>query len=342
MKVAVIGTGRIAAEHLAFLSSQPRITLDSVCDLSPTVASFTADKYGAVTAATSIEAALDRHPDVVHICTPARSHEAIIRLALEANAHVICEKPVALSVATYDELAALAQSRGLVLTEDHNYRFNSPFTQLQSTVQSGQLGNVRDVAVTMVLPLKGGRYLDDRLPSPSHSLPAGLLHEFISHLCYLGLALVPPHRAVSSRWQQLNESPSPNDLSAWIDCGEATLRLRFVDGWPGRIAVTVLGTEGQSECELLRPHVQSDVMRRSGSLFSPPESLLRGGLGSARSAVGTVRDKFLNRTAYSGLATFLGETYAAIQDKTPVPVTDADIRGTLRLINDLVVGKANK
>jgi predicted dehydrogenase len=339
LRSAVIGTGRIASEHLEFLSGHPDVELAGVCDLSRAMASFTAHRYGAVMSTSSTEDLLRTRPDVVHICTPAGSHEDLIRAALLADAHVVCEKPIALSSDRFRALAELADTRGLTLTEDHNYRFNRPVLRLEEFLRGGLLGELRDVAVTMALPLADGRYASRALRSASHDLPAGVLHEFISHLCYLGLLFAGPHTAVqSATWARVNGCESYNDLAATVNCAEAVLRLRFMDAWPGRLEITVTGTTGQASCDLIRPHVRFDQLRRSGQQLSPIESLAHSGLAMLGAAAGTFRDKLLQRTAYEGLATFLRRTYDSLRSGTATPVTIPDQLRTLDLIDDLLHG----
>lgn len=343
VRAAVVGTGRIAEEHLRFLASHPSVVLDSVCDTSPTLAGFAGQRFGALAALTSLEAVLARRPDVLHICTPAHTHEEIIRRALDSNVNVICEKPVALSLSEFEKLAAVATAKRLFVTEDHNYRFNPPFVALAASVRRGEIGVVRDISVEMTLPLAGGRYRDNALPSASHDLPGGVLHEFISHMAYLALAVDPQEdvcSAAESRWLALGDSLSYNDLVATVTRGEQMIRLRFVDGWPGQIRITASGVQGRIQCELLRPMVVSETMTARGPLLSPVEGLIRNGARSAIAGVGVLRDKVLNRTAYSGLSIFLDTTYQAFRSQHSLPVSEFDIKKTLHLIELVLEGRA--
>ncbi len=61
--------------------------------------------------------------DLVSICSPASTHAEIVRAFLTAGAHVLVEKPIATDLDQAEELIALADSRGLVLTVGHQERF---------------------------------------------------------------------------------------------------------------------------------------------------------------------------------------------------------------------------
>ena len=61
--------------------------------------------------------------DVVSVCSPAISHAAIVRAFLNAGTHVLVEKPIATRLAEADQLIALAEAKGRVLTVGHQERF---------------------------------------------------------------------------------------------------------------------------------------------------------------------------------------------------------------------------
>src|SRR5207248_11360376 len=170
-------------------------------------------------------------PDVVHVLTPPHTHERLVTEALNARAHVIVEKPVAPSNAQFRRLWELAQSRDRRLIEDQNYRFNEPVRQIERLVRAGELGDVREVEVRMALAIrkKGSRYADENLPHPSHNLPAGVLHEFVTHLCYLALRFLPSWDRVAAAWSNHGDDTlfKYDDLDALVVGGPIHGRIRF-------------------------------------------------------------------------------------------------------------------
>lgn len=84
----------------------------------------------------------DRSIDAVHVCTPNVLHFPIAKAALEHGKHVVCEKPLAISVKEARELVALAGKTGLRNCTFHNLRFYPMVQQARSLVQSGELGDV--------------------------------------------------------------------------------------------------------------------------------------------------------------------------------------------------------
>ncbi len=83
--------------------------------------------------------------DAVIIASPAATHAALGRAALEAGKHVLIEKPFVLDPADGEPLVQLAESRGQVLMVGHLLRFHPYFLRLENLVETGDLGKVQYV-----------------------------------------------------------------------------------------------------------------------------------------------------------------------------------------------------
>ena len=92
--------------------------------------------------------------DVVHICTPNYLHAPLVRLALEAGKHVVCEKPLAASRADAEGLVAIARAAGVVAAVPFIYRYYPTVREARSRVADGSSGPIR---------LIHGSYLQDWL-----------------------------------------------------------------------------------------------------------------------------------------------------------------------------------
>jgi predicted dehydrogenase len=343
--VALVGAGKIAEQHLLALQEVEGVRLAGVCDLSPALAEYTARSHGVEAWFTDYHAMLDAcRPDVVHILTPPATHEPFVRECLGRGLHVLVEKPVALSRQAFEDLWGMAESCGLRLVENQNYRFNGPIQRLQAIIARGDLGEVEEVEVRMVLGIRGGgRYADQNLPHASHRLPAGVLHEFISHLAYLLLALMPDggtrERKISAAWRNHGGGNlfKYDSLDAQIITGNTHGRLRFsCHQWPDSFSATVRGARGLASAELFHPSVRVVKERPGGQHLSP----LMNGFAEAgtlvRSGFGSIWRKIRNRTAYEGLQAFVTGTYEALRTGSEPPVTYGDMERTSRLIDDLL------
>lgn len=80
--------------------------------------------------------------EAVHICTPNASHFPLAKRALEAGKHVLCEKPLATSVADAETLVKLAESKGLRNATCHNLRYYPQVQQMRAMREAGELGEI--------------------------------------------------------------------------------------------------------------------------------------------------------------------------------------------------------
>jgi predicted dehydrogenase len=141
LKVAVVGGG-IGTQHIDALIRLPeQYELVAFCDIDPEKAKAVADRYAIGRATTSFDELLGRDEiDIVDLCTPAGLHVAQTSAALEAGKHVICEKPLAGSLAEVDRLAALAETTGRHVSPIFQYRFGNGFRRLLHLRDAGLLG----------------------------------------------------------------------------------------------------------------------------------------------------------------------------------------------------------
>ena len=107
----------------------------------------TADKFAAALCIPRASAdwkavAADREIDAVHICTPNDLHFPMVKAALEAGKHVVCEKPLTMTLAEARELVALADQKNLANCVNHNLRFYPVVQQIRSMVANGELGEI--------------------------------------------------------------------------------------------------------------------------------------------------------------------------------------------------------
>jgi predicted dehydrogenase len=109
-------------------------------------ASAAAAQLGFARATTDLAAVLaDPSIDVVDVATPNDSHHDVATAALRAKKHVLCEKPLALSLEQARAMAALAQQQQVRVGVWHNYRRAPAVALAQRLVARGDLGDVRQV-----------------------------------------------------------------------------------------------------------------------------------------------------------------------------------------------------
>jgi len=162
-RVALVGCGGIARAHAQAMGAAPIVAL---CDQSEGAARRLREEFALdAPVFPSLEAALGDVIDVVVICTPPTTHFALVRLALEAGAHVLCEKPLATRADESQVLVELARARNLTLRTSAKYRFCEGIIAAQSLLQGGEAGTLQKLRLCFGAPFdfKGSWHSDPHL-----------------------------------------------------------------------------------------------------------------------------------------------------------------------------------
>lgn len=142
-RVAVIGVGSIARmRHLPEYQANPHVEIVAVCDIVPERVEETAAQYGAK-AFTDYQELLDQvKPDIVSVCLPNYLHAPVSIAALEAGAHVLCEKPMATSAEEGEAMIKAAKENNRKLMIAHNQRFVASHQKAKELIEAGELGKI--------------------------------------------------------------------------------------------------------------------------------------------------------------------------------------------------------
>jgi predicted dehydrogenase len=142
LRVAVIGTGFMGRVHLEALRRVELVDVVAVVGRELQSARRLGEGFGVVAADDYREVLRDASIDAVHICTPNAAHYAMAKDALLAGKHVLCEKPLSVSVDEARELVALAVERGLRNCVCHNLRYYPMVQQMRQMREQGEMGEV--------------------------------------------------------------------------------------------------------------------------------------------------------------------------------------------------------
>jgi predicted dehydrogenase len=142
LRVALIGTGAIAHEHVKGILAHPHLAqVIAAVDPKLTTAQMFCDQYRIPAAFTSTEAMLDSaHPNIIAICSPPSTHLPLTLLGLRAGAHVVCEKPLALSLAELDQIAAVEAETGRICASIVQWRYGAAAAHVKKLIDSGHAG----------------------------------------------------------------------------------------------------------------------------------------------------------------------------------------------------------
>lgn len=143
IRVAVIGCGSIAKHrHLIEYNNNPHVEIVAVSDINEARVKETAEKYHAK-AYTSYEALLEsENIDAVSVCLPNYLHATVSIAALNAGAHVLCEKPMATSREEAEQMIEAAKRNNKKLMIGHNQRFVSSHQKARKLIEQGEVGKI--------------------------------------------------------------------------------------------------------------------------------------------------------------------------------------------------------
>ncbi len=239
--VAMIGYAFMGAAHSQgwrnahrFFDLPVQPAMNVVCGRTESATRDAAERLGWSAWTTEWKDVLDRDDvQVVDICTPGDSHAEIAIAALEAGKHVLCEKPLANSVAEAAEMTAAAEAaraRGVLSSVGFNYRRTPALAYARQLIAEGAVGTVRHVRA---------HYLQDWIVDPEFPLVwrlqkdkagSGALGDIGAHIVDLSqfltgqrLTEVSGHLARFVERRPLPESSSGLSASGGAETGQVTV-----------------------------------------------------------------------------------------------------------------------
>ena len=146
LKIGIIGCGGIAnGKHMPSLSKIPEVEMVAFCDIIEERAQKAKAKYGTEDAKVYTEYKKlleDKSIDVIHVCTPNRSHSFITVDSLNAGKHVMCEKPMAKTYADAKLMYDTALKTGKKLTIGYQNRQAPENLYVKQVCDDGELGDI--------------------------------------------------------------------------------------------------------------------------------------------------------------------------------------------------------
>ena len=170
----LVGGGFIGPLHAANIAAHPAAKLAWVVDLDQEIATKVATKHGARATANLDDALLDPQVGAVMICTPPRTHAAIIERVARAGKAIFCEKPVDLDLARVDACAKVLDSAGVPFFVGFNRRFDPSHRAMHDAIRAGDIGRPE----MLVLSSR-----DPEISPPDYvaAMPFGIFYDTMIH-----------------------------------------------------------------------------------------------------------------------------------------------------------------
>ena len=142
VRVGVIGLG-MGRAHLAGYKACPECEIVALCDLDEERLNARGDEFGVARRFASYEEMLAMDDlDAVSVALPNFLHDVVTRAAFAAGKHVLCEKPMAMTVAGAESMVRAAAEAERKLMMHFNFRFTPQAQLLKKYVDAGELGEI--------------------------------------------------------------------------------------------------------------------------------------------------------------------------------------------------------
>lgn len=145
LNVAVIGSGYIGSLHAQMVNESKKVNLVAIVERNEEVGKKVAKEHGCKWYADAREALENEEIDIVDICLPTFLHEEYVLLAAEYKKHVLCEKPVALSVEVFDRMVEATKNAGVKFMVAQSVRFSASAIEIKKRYDAGEFGKVKMV-----------------------------------------------------------------------------------------------------------------------------------------------------------------------------------------------------
>ena len=218
LRFGIAGCGWVARDFVApALAEATRATAVACFDPDPLA------RLPGLRAHASLRALVtDPHVDAIYVATPNHAHADVVEAAAAAGKHVLCEKPMAATLAQAERIAAACRRAGVVYATAFDQRFHPAHVALRALVAAGELGTVTAARIVYACWL-GPDWADDNWRADPSRAGGGALLDLAPHGLDLLQTLLgsPLEDLVALKQRRVHPYP--------VDDG-AALAARFEDG----------------------------------------------------------------------------------------------------------------
>jgi predicted dehydrogenase len=140
VRVALIGCGFFARNHVLAWRDLPGAEVVAVCDLDAARAGAFATEFGARPFTDAAAMLAEIRPDVVDVATTVPSHRALVELSARSAGAVICQKPFATTLEDGRAMVAACAAAGVPLFVHENFRWQKPWREIAAWAATGRIG----------------------------------------------------------------------------------------------------------------------------------------------------------------------------------------------------------
>jgi len=254
VRIGIVGCGAIAREaHLPVLMEEREVEVAVLCDRDRGNATLAARESGVDAVITTEVAALAGKVDAAIVAVPPRFHAPIAIQLMELGIDVLCEKPLAITVADGQTMDEAARRTGRVLAVALMMRFFPHNRWLADLVEDGEVGEVREVVVEdgapLDWPMMSNGYFD------RNATGGGVLFDSGVHLLDRVLWLFGDLDQLAYEDDAFGGFESNARLSGPLRIGGRAVPTRLEFSWSHRLrrSIRVIGDRGTLEASTSDP-----------------------------------------------------------------------------------------
>ncbi len=319
LRIALVGAGMISAHHLLAWRKRGDAAVVAVVDPDIGRARAQAEAHGVAHWHASLSEAIERNAlDAVDIASPRQTHAALVRQAAAAGLHVLCQKPLAPTLAEARSLVDEIKGRVRLMVHE-NWRFRPYYRQINAWMREGQFGALTTGSIAVrssgLLPDGAGRHPSLERQPFFRTEARLLVAETLIHHLDVARWLCGPLRMVAARLARTTE--------AVIGDTAAHLLLETADGAPVSIS-------GNLTCPGYPPASSDrvELIGRGDSITLADNVLQR--LGPAPETL-----RYVHAEAYQAcFDSAIGHFVERLRDGAPFETEARDNLDTLALVED--------
>ena len=317
-RVGIIGVGGIAGSHVIGYH-QAGVEIVAIADVDTGTLERRQHEWNVPRAFTRFEDLLaEGDIDAVSVCTPNASHHAATVAAAKAGKHVLCEKPISLSLEQAQEMIDACANAGVVLQVGHHLRSMVAVVRARAMIDDGAIGRVTYVRARQAHDWGGARTVRTSFGSRANS-GGGTLLDNGCHLFDLSRYLGGDVDDVFARIATLKFEVEVEDT--------ATASLGFSSGALGQVEVAWTGTGWQEAFWVFGTEGSLEYDNRVGSM-----SLVHRYRGSTETTWAGTDLATYELQGNEAHTRHVGNFIAAIDGRGPVVCTGEDGLEAVRLV----------
>ena len=339
LKIGVVGGGHIVKHrHIPVFKKISDVEVYGICDKQESIARSVAKQFGIRHYYTSLSEMLKKKLDIVDVCTPPQTHVSLATEAMEADCHVIVEKPLAMTVKDVDEMFKISKRKQVKLCVVHQNLFNPAFEKARRLVEEGAVGDL--ISVDVGTFVRKDNYMCVNGKHWCHKLPGGIFFEVLPHPVYMLQVFLKNSKPACVLAKKLGNF-------SWMKADEARV-LMDADNSMGSIVASCNSPFHGDTINLFgtKMSLQVDLWGRSVIKYEPrtenPYSVGKNNLRLASqflSLIGTtISNSFtmvsggVKVSAHYG---FLRKFVHSIQSGSKLPVSEEEARENVRIVEGI-------